>query len=374
VGNLLLSENVFPFQRMAQRPITLSAVIEGGPEPVALLPPSAYPLNLLLHWPDEGSRPQWLRIFGTSLGLHVVLFFLALQIPSFVSPELPERRVAQHRIKLYLPPDVMTQRAPNRHEVSKQIDLADLMSSQPEPAHRAAPSPSVRRFELPRNSVLPAKTAPQILPQAPDVATSEPTGPLPPGSPTGLTAPPAPKPATESPFQDIGTEAPPSAHPKLAPPKATVQAAINGLTEKANGGHVIISDDRQSEPMPLSPGSLNRSGAQHTAIELKSDPQGADFRAYLAQILSIVRANWKHVIPESARMGTLRGRTVVEFIIARDGSIPKLVVGDPSGSDPLDRAAIAGLSMSNPLPPLPADFKGQQIRLAFSFAYNMPAE
>ena len=73
-------------------------------------------------------------------------------------------------------------------------------------------------------------------------------------------------------------------------------------------------------------------------------------------------------------MGTLKGRTVIEFIINRDGSIPKLVTADTSGSEPLDRAAVAGLSMSNPLPPLPAGYKGLQVRLAFTFAYNMPAQ
>ncbi len=73
-------------------------------------------------------------------------------------------------------------------------------------------------------------------------------------------------------------------------------------------------------------------------------------------------------------MGTLRGRTVVEFTINRDGSIPHLATADPSGSEPLDRAAVAGLSMSNPLPPLPADFKGFSVRLAFTFSYNMPSQ
>jgi TonB family protein len=114
--------------------------------------------------------------------------------------------------------------------------------------------------------------------------------------------------------------------------------------------------------------------AQHAAVELESDPQGADFKPYLARILAIVRSNWRTVIPESVRMGTRRGRTVVEFAINRDGSIPKLVIADPSGSEPLDRAAVAGLSMSNPLPPLPSDYKGLQVRLAFSFSYNMPAQ
>ena len=109
-------------------------------------------------------------------------------------------------------------------------------------------------------------------------------------------------------------------------------------------------------------------------FETTWDPQGADFKPYLTRILAIVRTNWRKVIPESARMGLLRGRTVMEFIIDRDGRIPKLVTADPSGSDALDRAAIAGLSMSNPLPPLPSDYKGVQVRLAFTFSYNMPSQ
>ena len=63
----------------------------------------------------------------------------------------------------------------------------------------------------------------------------------------------------------------------------------------------------------------------------------------------------------------------VSFVVNQDGSIPKLVIADPSGLDPLDRAAVAGLSMSNPLPPLPKDFKGPFIRLQFSFNYNLPS-
>ncbi|HEY1215810.1 MAG TPA: TonB family protein, partial [Bryobacteraceae bacterium] len=119
-------------------------------------------------------------------------------------------------------------------------------------------------------------------------------------------------------------------------------------------------------------GSVDNAPSQHAAIELKSDPQGADMKPYLIRILAIVRANWRTVTPESARLGTRRGCTVMEFAIDRNGSIPKMVVADSSGSDPLDRAAAAGLMMSNPLPPLPSDFRGMQMRLAFSFSYNLP--
>lgn len=335
-------------------------------------PPSPVDLNLLLEWPQR-SRPQWTGIFAASIAFHFVLFLLAIQIPSAVQNE--PHQVELHHIPLYLPRDVMTQKEPNRGKLSKQIDLADLTASQQLHARPAAPRPTTKRFELPKQAPIPKplKTTPQILPEAPAVALNQAPAPIPLGNPNGITAPPPAAPST-SPFEDVGTQAPPSVHPKLAPPKSGVQSAINGIAQDANGRHLIISDDSPSEPGMGAPGSLSRPEGQHASVELQSDPEGADFKPYLRQILAIVRANWRRVIPESARMGTLRGRTVIEFIISRDGSIPKLVTADSSGSEPLDRAAVAGLSMSNPLPPLPADFKGYQIRLAFSFAYNMPAQ
>jgi TonB family protein len=332
-------------------------------------------LNLLLEWPHERSRSYWGGILAASLGVHAVVFLLATQLPSFVARNEPEQRVIVHRIPLYLPPDVLTQKERNRNKVSKQIDLADLLAAQRAQARAAARQPSVRHFELPKQAV-PRKArqaAPQILPEAPQIAMNQRTAAPPPGVANGISAPPPPAPA-EGPFQNIGAEAPPNPHPKLAPPKDKVQSAINGLTQGGNSGRAIVSDDNASEPLPALPGSTGHAGAQHAAVELQTDPQGADFKPYLRQILEIVRANWRRVIPESARMGQLRGRTTLEFIIDRDGSIPKMVIADGSGSDPLDRAAVAGLSMSNPLPALPNDFKGAQVRLAFSFSYNMPAQ
>ena len=331
-------------------------------------------LNLLLQWPNEG-RSHWTRVIVASLALHGLFFLAAINLPSFGARTEPEQQVVVHRIPLYIPRDILTQKAPNRQKPSKQIDLADLLASQEAQAQRAAPRPSIKHFEMPKQA-LPqkaSKATPQILPEAPQIALNQATGPPPPGAANGITAPPPPAPA-QQPFQNVGTEAPPNPHPKLAPPKNPVQAAINGLAQDGNSRRVVITDDNSSEPMPAAPGSIGRIGAQHAAVELQSDPQGADFKPYLTHILSIVRANWRRVIPESARMGSLRGRTVLEFIISRDGSIPKLVIADQSGSPALDQAAVAGLSMSNPLPPLPADYTGMQVRLAFSFSYNMPSQ
>ncbi len=342
------------------------------------LTPSTVELNLLLEWPGGRTRPQWAGIFGASVLLHILVFSIAIRLPSLIEGERqPERTVIVRHIPLYLPRDVMTQRAPNRQKVTKQIDLASLMARQAAAPSRGTRSPSVKRFEIPKQVLrqdVTKNAPPQILPQVPSIATN-PNGTPAAGIAGGLpaVAPPPPSP-TPGPFQNIGSEAPPNPHPTLTPPKANLNEALNGQAQRPNSRELSVSDDVPQRSMPGSPGALAQTPAQHAAVELQSDPSGADFKIYLRTILTIVRANWRRVLPESARMGALKGRTVVEFIIDRDGSIPKLVTADSSGSEPLDRAAIAGLSMSNPLPPLPADFKGFQVRLAFTFAYNMPAQ
>ena len=363
---------------MAISPLTLSDPVQervAADKPVALVPSDA-PLNLLLEWPKQRSRPQWLAVIAGSLAFHLLVFTIAVQLPSFVGSDEPEKRVIVRRTPLYIPPDILTQRAPNKHKVSDSIDLASLLASQQTQAQRPAPDASRKHFELPKQpSPQIAKANPQILPEPPKIALNQAPGPLPAGAISGIGAPAAPPPApSQNPFQNIGAEAPPNPHPAISPPKATVQEAVKGVARSGTSNRVVITDDSMSEPSPLTPGAARQPGASHAAVELQSDPEGADFKAYLTRILGIVRGNWKRVIPESARMGTVRGRTVMEFIINRDGTIPKLVTAQSSGLEPLDRAAIAGLSMSNPLPPLPADYKGFQVRLAFTFSYNLPTQ
>ncbi len=159
---------------------------------------------------------------------------------------------------------------------------------------------------------------------------------------------------------------------QLAVPKNSVQDVIRSLAHDSTGSRLQISDEN-NQPKTALPGHDPSAGHMSSGLELQSDPQGADFRPYLTQILTIVKRNWFSVLPESARLGILRGHTILQFVVNQDGSIPKLVIVSPSGLQPLDRAAVAGLSMSNPLPPLPREFKGPSIRLQFSFNYNLPS-
>lgn len=153
-----------------------------------------------------------------------------------------------------------------------------------------------------------------------------------------------------------------------ARPDQVIQGAIQQMI-RGGGARQAVGDGFGALPSAgvLPPGPSN-SGS---LVELLSDPRGVDFRPYLTQILAAVRRNWFAVIPESARLGMSRGRTQIQFSVARNGSVPKLVIAAPSGTPPLDRAAVAGISASNPFPPLPREFTGASIRLQFTFLYNI---
>jgi TonB family protein len=158
----------------------------------------------------------------------------------------------------------------------------------------------------------------------------------------------------------------------LPPKPASLEDTARQLARGGGGGLVVgdLGDGVGGLGAALSnPGAPLR---QSSNLELLSDPMGVDFRPYLIRILSTVRRNWFAVIPQSVRMGR-RGKVQIQFAIAKDGSVPKLVIALPSGTEALDRAAVAGVSASNPFPPLPDEFKGQQIRLQFTFLYNIPS-
>jgi protein TonB len=90
----------------------------------------------------------------------------------------------------------------------------------------------------------------------------------------------------------------------------------------------------------------------------------------LARVVYVVRRNWYAVIPESARLGE-KGRVAIIFEIVKDGSVPELRLVRSSGSDALDRAALAGIHASAPFPPLPSEFTGNHLVLQFIFLYNL---
>jgi TonB family protein len=157
--------------------------------------------------------------------------------------------------------------------------------------------------------------------------------------------------------------------PNLTPGQAikqSLQSAAHGHSSGNGSGSGAGYGDGNAEFQNLEP-NFSTEGPI-----ILSDTRGVDFGPYLARIVYIVRRNWYSVIPESARLGE-KGRVGIVFEILKDGSVPQLRLVASSGSEPLDRAALAGIHASIPFPPLPEEFTGNHLVLQFIFLYNLSA-
>lgn len=295
-------------------------------------------------------------------------------------PERPLRRQETVDLSkstpLVAPPFELTQRAPNRGQVSKELNLEGLLPRPriyiPPSQPAAVPSPAAgARAEAPPEPPPlpePPRLEPTRVADAFPAATPPPFSP--PAGPPRIETAERPKLSFERPGALGTTAAAPRAAPgAIAPPRASLDELARNSARRPGGSGIAVGDlwagaSTDLLDLPAAPGRSSSS------LELLSDPLGVDFKPYLIKILASVRRNWFAVIPESAKLGR-RGRVVIQFAISRDGSVPKLVIVTPSGTEALDRAAVAGISASNPLPPLPAEFRGEQVRLQFTFLYNV---
>lgn len=318
--------------------------------------------NLLMDWQRPTDlRRRWLRAGIGSAIVHVVFVLAALGVGSLEPPQPPNASEVASTIRKVTPlyaPAELTQKAPNRDKVSKEVNVEGLMASA---ARRPVPPAPPRAFRPPDTT----KTNPEPPPAARiaeppkiDTAATNPTATAPLGVPKAppppqIQAVEKPKLVLENPGQYTTGPRPPNS--KIAPPGATVDDAVRRV---ARG---------EIEAPPRIPGSVQM---EPPKLELLSDPMGVDFKPYLIRILAVVRQNWFAVIPQSARLGN-RGITQLQFIIDRNGQVPKLVISDTSGSETLDKAAVAGVSASVPFPPLPQEFRGREIRVQFAFKYNV---
>jgi TonB family protein len=330
------------------------------------VPPAADEQQLALfpRYQDSEGRRRALRAGAMSLGVHAGLVCLLAFTPlGGVRVHDVAGIVAQFKepVTLVAPPKELTQKAPNRGQIGKEFNLESLL---PRPRIFVPPS-------APPGAPPTGRPAP--LPEPPKIDAL--AGPLTPGPDLAFLPPPQIQPAEQP---KLTLEPPPRApepkpggSAKLALPKTSVTEMGQALAKGGVGAGLIVSDFGDGlggfgEGVNISPVP----GAIGNSLELLSDPQGVDFRPYLVRILAAVRRNWLAIIPESARRGR-QGRVVIHFAIDRSGKVPKLVIASGSGTDALDRAAVAGISATTPFPPLPAEFAGKEIRLQFVFLYNL---
>jgi TonB family protein len=335
--------------------------------------------TLALDWHEREFSPRVLRAGIGSVLVHVFigLFLFTAPVPwTSVPDRVEEARTRRSVTPLVAPHFEITQKAPNKGKVAKEVDLESLL---PRPRIQTPPA-APKRLAAPLPAPpAPKPAAPIPVPEPPKIEVAQQRAPaivqngIPQAPPPQIQPEEKPKLAFETPGATTGAPAGArsGALGRIAPPQSSVEDATRNVARGGGQGALIVGDVAEL-PGPMAPGiSINPyQGRAGSSLELLSDPAGVDFKPYLVKVLSAVRRNWFAVIPESAKLGR-RGKVLIQFSIDRQGNVPKLVIAMPSGAEALDRAAVAGISASNPFPPLPAEFHGEQIRLQFSFLYNI---
>jgi TonB family protein len=333
--------------------------------------PDAVP-HLLIQLQDDLSRTRKREALWLSVILHLFIVILLWNSDKLMML-VPHRTVAlaipanleqdKNATFLELPPDEQKlTRRPNAKVLSDKDRIA------------TSKAPQIDREELRKilQSARPGRpgdSMPQQQPQAsaPQMAQQQPPAQQGPqqNNNSGIVAP------TQNP-QIAQMRVPPQGRPvpnfstSMTAGSAIEQAAREAAANRGRYGGGEGGDYGLSQ---------GRNGAKTLdQAEILTDTMGVDFGPYLTRITEIVRNNWYNAMPPSVYPPILKqGKLAIEFYILKDGKIAGLAVRTTSGDVPLDRAALASITASNPFPPLPREFPGQNLGLRFYYFYNMEA-
>src|SRR5215469_11003437 len=317
--------------------------------------------HLLIQLQDDLERSRKREAVWISIIFHLVLAillwnfkFIEKFLPIHSATVVPLNMKDQNTTFLALPPDLQKPaHKPNTNVLSDKDRIA--MTRHPELDAKdlqrilASPPPGRPGMKGPREA------QPQA-PQQPAVAANQAPQQQPPQQ-----APPQQRPQLET-NQTAQLQTHPNSFSKYTQGMSAgsaIQQATQAAAARRAGGGGDGGDFGVNSPAH---------GRQVGNLEILSDTQGVDFGPYLARIVEDVRANWYHLIPESAEMK--KGKLAIEFAIMKDGHVQALNVVATSGDPSLDRPAYGSITASNPFPPLPREFNGPYLQLRFRFYYN----
>ena len=318
--------------------------------------------HLLIQLQDDLQRSRKREAAWISIIVHLLVFIILIYLP-WIQKNVWHRGVViavdQNKDKnltfLALPPDLQKPtRRPNTNIASDKDRIATSRHPELDPK------------ELRKILATPPPGAPgQTGPRAPQPAAPQATAQN--QAPTPDQQNPAQQQTTRPQFQTNQTaQLQIPARPNNSFSKyGTGMTAGSAIQEATQAAAAHRGGGGQEGDFGLGTGAHGR---QLGNLEVLSDTQGVDFGPYLQRILQEVRENWYRAIPESAEMK--KGKLQIEFAITKDGKVADMKLTLSSQDVALDRAAWAGISASNPFPPLPTDFTGPYLALRFRFYYN----
>jgi len=153
--------------------------------------------------------------------------------------------------------------------------------------------------------------------------------------------------------------------PKPAPtPKSRVEKpAPPSATRKPTTGAEVKPGERIDTGGAAVPfGGLSSSGGDGLNVQTF----GLDnfcCPEYLQTMLQLIRRNW------NAKQGAA-GSAVVKFVIRRDGALTQVEVAKPSNNVILDLESRRAVYQTGKVPPLPAQYTGQNLTIHLTFEYQ----
>jgi len=166
------------------------------------------------------------------------------------------------------------------------------------------------------------------------------------------TAEPIPQPKAPLKTTPVPKPKPASQVPKSAPVPETPSNAV----PYGEGGRPSLAYGQFS------------TGAGQAGIGFGDAAFGDRYSYYVNNITRAISSNWlKSLVDANVQKAQ---RVYMSFTIARDGSISDVTVKQSSGIPTLDRSAQRAVLASNPLPPLPSDYRGGNVSVSFYFEYS----
>lgn len=259
---------------------------------------------------------------------------------SMPSPSPSRKSVQQKSTPGPKAPKASTQRKVNKQAQPKNI-FKSLMQPKPAPEARPQPPsarPSLRPPSMPRPTMKPS--SPFAIPV-----------PKPTGATTGKTY-------STGPIGGRGTAASGGSSSSRGSGR---YAPVPSLAPTGGGGGSTGSRLSRGSSGYGNPGNPGGGGGA-PGIDSIREP---DFGPYMRELQRRIKMNW------DPPKGNESKRVVLLFKIARDGRLLSCRVFKSSGLPGADRAALNAVELTAPFRPLPADFRGSNIDIQFTFDYNV---
>lgn len=125
------------------------------------------------------------------------------------------------------------------------------------------------------------------------------------------------------------------------------------VTGRLDGGGVVRS-------------ALPQVGDHTGGLEIRADGEDLGYNYYFLALLRKISEYWE---PPPGSWGD-EVATIVRFTVLRDGSVPPVIVEEPSGLGAFDASAMRAVTRAAPLPPLPQEYEGEQIVFHLRFVYG----